>query len=313
MIVRFLIASAALWMTACHTPPLSAGPPGAAIAAEGLGTATEAATATLDTYYAAAAAADYDTWIAQFTSDARFYGTDASEDWPRDAFAESVKAGFATGQGWGFQVRDRRVTVAAGGETAWFAEIAHFENTDYTLRPTGVLVRQSDGWKIAQLVMGVPFPNDLYDPMRMALQAAETGVDAEVAAVAAVLDDLHRLASGGDLAAYLSVYTADAMFFGTDESERWTLEDLRTYAEPAFADGEGWTYTPLQRDIVLGPMGNVAWFDEVLGHARYPNTRGSGVLVRTDAGWKVAQYNLTFLVPNAHVGGLSTLFGGGED
>ncbi|WP_370335254.1 nuclear transport factor 2 family protein [Parvularcula marina] len=275
-------------------------------------TDTSAAEAVLDEFYDAAAAADYDRWIALFTTDARFYGTDATEDWPYEEFSVDVKEGFDAGRGWDFNVLDRRITLSPDGKTAWFAEISHFNTTDYTLRPTGVMIHTDEGWKISQLVMGVPFPNAIYDPMRMALQADKTGAEVETAAVAETLDRLHGYASTGALDEYFSLYTDDAMFFGTDETERWNMEEFRAYAAPAFADGEGWTYTPVSREIVLGPMKNLAWFDEVLSHERYSNTRGSGVLLRTDEGWKIAQYNLTFLVPNDVAGDVDKAIKGAE-
>lgn len=262
---------------------------------------------TLQAFYDTAADADFEGWAALFAEDARFYGTDPAEDWPFAEMASDVEESFASGGGWDFEVRDRRVTLAPDGRTAWFADIAHFNTTDYTLRPTGVLIAQDGEWKIAQMVMGVPFPNEIYDPMRMALQAETNGAEAERAAVDDVLDHLHDHAAHGELEAYFALYTEDAMFFGTDETERWDMDDFRGYAEPAFADGEGWSYTPISREIVLGPMMNVAWFDEVLSHEKYANTRGSGVLIRTDEGWKIAQYNLTFLIPNAVAGEIDTL------
>jgi len=39
-------------------------------------------------------------------------------------------------------------------------------------------------------------------------------------------------------------------------------------------------------------------FDEKLRNERYGEVRGTGVLRRTDAGWKIAHYSMTFLVPN---------------
>ena len=32
--------------------------------------------------------------------------------------------------------------------------------------------------------------------------------------------------------------------------------------------------------------------------SKYGNCRGTGVLVKLDAGWKIAQYNLMFPIPN---------------
>jgi hypothetical protein len=44
--------------------------------------------------------------------------------------------------------------------------------------------------------------------------------------------------------------------------------------------------------------GDLAWFDETLGSAKYGACRGIGVLKRVDGKWLLAQYSLTFLVPN---------------
>ena len=42
----------------------------------------------------------------------------------------------------------------------------------------------------------------------------------------------------------------------------------------------------------------VAWFDEVLDSQSYGTSRGTGVLIRGAKGWRVAQYHLTFPIPN---------------
>jgi hypothetical protein len=42
----------------------------------------------------------------------------------------------------------------------------------------------------------------------------------------------------------------------------------------------------------------VAYFDEILESKSYGTSRGTGVLVKTRAGWKIAQYALTFPIPN---------------
>ena len=122
---------------------------------------------------------------------------------------------------------------------------------------------------------------------------------ADEAAIAAVLDRLHEAAARADGSAYFSLYTPDAVFIGTDAGERWTLPEFRAYAEPHFTQGKGWTYRPRSRRIVLGPDGRTAWFDELLDSESYGTSRGTGVLLQTPQGWKVAQYALTFPIPNA--------------
>ena len=118
--------------------------------------------------------------------------------------------------------------------------------------------------------------------------------------IAAVLDRLNEASSDGDGATYFSLFTPDARFIGTDATERWSLTEFRAYAQPVFARGRGWTYTPSARVITIAPIECrcVAWFDEELENASYGQTRGSGVLRLTPDGWKIEQYVLSFAIPN---------------
>ena len=120
--------------------------------------------------------------------------------------------------------------------------------------------------------------------------------DGRRVAIEAALDGFHLAASEADGAAYFGSMTADAVFLGTDATERWNLDQFRAYAGPYFDRGQGWTYQPLERHVSLS--GNVAWFDERLWNEKYGESRGTGVLVLEDGRWRVAQYNLTFPMPN---------------
>ena len=117
-------------------------------------------------------------------------------------------------------------------------------------------------------------------------------------AVAAVLDRLHEAAAEADATAYFALFTDGAVFLGTDVTERWTLPEFRAFAEPYFADGRGWTYEATERHVDVAPDGDIAWFDEILWNETYGTCRGTGVLIRTDAGWRIVQYNLTIPIPN---------------
>ncbi len=116
--------------------------------------------------------------------------------------------------------------------------------------------------------------------------------------VDAVLTDFHDAASKADMARYFSHFTDDFVFFGTDASERWPLEQFRAFCDPIFARGRGWTYSTLERNIFVSPTGETAWFDERLANEKYGECRGTGVLVKHAGGWKLAQYNLVIPVPN---------------
>ena len=117
---------------------------------------------------------------------------------------------------------------------------------------------------------------------------------------AAVVDRMHQAASRADGPQYFSQFTPDARFVGTDSSEHWSLAAFRAYAEPYFARGQGWTYTPRERSLTIAPIDCrcIAWFDETLDNASYGQVRGSGVLRLTEGGWKIEQYVLSFAVPN---------------
>lgn len=114
----------------------------------------------------------------------------------------------------------------------------------------------------------------------------------------AVLDALHDAAARAQFERYFGLYTPDAVFLGTDATERWTLDEFKAYARPHFESGKGWTYTLAERHVSISPAGDAAWFDESLDNAKLGRCRGSGALILTHAGWKITQYNLTLPIPN---------------
>ncbi len=116
--------------------------------------------------------------------------------------------------------------------------------------------------------------------------------------VAQVLDNLHDAASNAQGDRYYALFAPDAVFLGTDATERWSLDQFKAYALPLFAQGHGWTYTPVQRHTSVSADG-WAWFDELLENKKYGTCRGSGVLRQNDAGaWQILQYNLSVPIPN---------------
>lgn len=119
--------------------------------------------------------------------------------------------------------------------------------------------------------------------------------------VNAILDQLHADAASASWETYFALYADGATFLGTDVSERWDIATFKKYA----GQSKGWVYIMRERHIDFTKDGDTAWFDEVLDSQNYGTTRGSGVLIRTAAGWKIAQYNLTFTVPNDLAAGIT--------
>lgn len=118
--------------------------------------------------------------------------------------------------------------------------------------------------------------------------------------IAATLDAFHAAASKADFEGYFSLFAPGGVFLGTDATERWTVEEFKAYAKARFDTGTGWTYTPVagKRYIAIADDGRTAWFDELLDNAKYGMCRGSGALRKIGDDWRIAQYNLTFMIPN---------------
>ncbi|WNG62174.1 nuclear transport factor 2 family protein [Archangium gephyra] len=118
------------------------------------------------------------------------------------------------------------------------------------------------------------------------------------AAVNAVLDDWHKAAAQADEARYFGYFTPDAVYLGTDATERWTRDEFRAWAKPYFSKGKAWSFTSVSRHVSFSKDGAVAWFDEALSTPNMGPARGSGVLVKDGDSWKIAQYNLSIPIPN---------------
>ena len=124
--------------------------------------------------------------------------------------------------------------------------------------------------------------------------AADVHASKHEAAVDVTLNALHASATAANWETYFQQYTDDAIFIGTDAGERWDMPTFKGFASKT----KGWEYKLKNRHIILGPDEKTAWFDEILDSTNYGTSRGTGVLIRTKNGWKVAQYHLTFPIPN---------------
>jgi len=125
-----------------------------------------------------------------------------------------------------------------------------------------------------------------------------------------VMSAWHTAASIGAFDLYFDSMTDDAVFMGTDASERWGKGAFMEYAREPFSDGHGWTYVASDQHVAFSADRRTAWIDEVLAHETYGTLRGTGVLVKVGDDWKIAQYSLTFLVPNEKAGAVVEVIGG---
>lgn len=117
----------------------------------------------IDDFHDAAAHGDRDRYLGHLTDDAVFMGTDEWERWPKHPdFVNYVGSRFKDGSGWNYRSVDRKIRVADSGDIAWFDEVV-FSETNGRFRGTGVVVRESDGWKIAHYAMSFLVLNENWE------------------------------------------------------------------------------------------------------------------------------------------------------
>jgi hypothetical protein len=136
----------------------------------------------------------------------------------------------------------------------------------------------------------------------IALLFIGTELKAENRTIDELLDGFHLAAANADFDDYFSRFSSNGYFLGTDAAERWTVDEFKAYARPAFSAGKGWHYLVESRNLESVPGLDVVWFDEVLTNANLGRCRGTGVIVRENGGWRIAHYSLTLLIPNEIAG-----------
>ncbi len=111
------------------------------------------------------------------------------------------------------------------------------------------------------------------------------------------VDAWHHAAAVADEDTFFGSMDADALYIGTDASERWLRDELKVWSKKYFDRESAWSFTPLKRHIYWSDDRQYVWFDETLA-TQMDVCRGSGVLQRHGAVWRFKQYVLSIAVPN---------------
>lgn len=115
----------------------------------------------LDNWHQAAAVADEDTFFGSMTQDARYIGTDETENWSREELRVWSEEYFAKDSAWDFKKKTRNVYTNKDENLAWFDET--LDTWMGVCRGSGVMVLTKDGWKIQHYVLSITVPNDKID------------------------------------------------------------------------------------------------------------------------------------------------------
>jgi len=111
----------------------------------------------LDNWHHAAAVADEDSFFGSMTADARYIGTDESENWQRDELRKWAKSAFEKDSAWDFKKKERHIYMYSDQKLAWFDET--LDTWMGICRGSGVVILTKDGWKIQQYILSVAVPN----------------------------------------------------------------------------------------------------------------------------------------------------------
>lgn len=123
-----------------------------------------------------------------------------------------------------------------------------------------------------------------------------------------LMDSWHNAAATANGESFFGFMAKDAIYIGTDKTERWTRDELKEWSKKYFASESAWEFKPIERKVYLSEDGQFAWFNETL-NTWMGVCRGSGTLTKEIDGWKLKQYQLAVTIDNDKINGFVELVG----
>ena len=112
----------------------------------------------LDVWHQSASESDFKTYFDVMDTASVFIGTDATENWTKEAFSLFSKPYFDKGEAWSFHPKERNIYLSKSGDVAWFDEL--LDTWMGTCRGSGVFELDEAEWKLKHYVFSLTVPND---------------------------------------------------------------------------------------------------------------------------------------------------------
>jgi ketosteroid isomerase-like protein len=112
----------------------------------------------INQWHHAAAIADESAYFGRMAEDGVYIGTDAGERWTKEEFETWSKKYFDSKSTWDFKPLSRNITIAPGGQIAWFDEL--LDTWMGTCRSTGIMEFRENEWRIVHYQLSIAVPND---------------------------------------------------------------------------------------------------------------------------------------------------------
>lgn len=115
----------------------------------------------LNEWHNDASRADMQAYFDKIDEAGIYIGTDATENWTKQAFYDWSKPYFDKGKAWSFQADERNIYLSEDQKMAWFDE--KLRSSSGPLRGSGVLIYRNGNWKILHYVLSLPVPNEKFN------------------------------------------------------------------------------------------------------------------------------------------------------
>lgn len=191
--------------------------------------------------------------------------------------------------GWHFLIDDGIASVWTPYEFYFDGKFSHCGVNSFQL------IKVQHQWKISLLTDTRRQTNCLSDQTTIHL-------------IDSLMNEWHHAAAVADETAFFGRMSEDGIYIGTDATERWLRDELAVWSKKYFDRETAWAFTPLSRNIRLAPVGQVAWFDELLD-TWMGTCRSTGILELRNKEWKLVHYHLSIAVPNDKLDGYKILIG----
>lgn len=176
----------------------------------------------------------------------------------------------------------------------------------------GVPVSMSEvGMQGHVLQLGSSVLEDVLEELRAPFRGAPDSVPVQQAtkedapAIEGVLAEFHAAVAAGEESRVVAALAPEATILGVDPAQRWErgafvrwlIERDAAQTKSKALAVKAWTAAVRKRTVSVAVGGELAWFDETLHHPEWGDLRGSGVAIKLNAGWFIAQYHLALSIP----------------
>jgi len=120
------------------------------------------------------------------------------------------------------------------------------------------------------------------------------------------MDTWHLAAAKANAEVFFGMMSEDAVYIGTDKTERWQRDELREWAREAFARESAWIFKATERNWQIEGDKQLAICDELLETWMGP-CRSTAVLTWQDNSWQIIHYQLSVTIDNEKIEDFKTL------